>query len=160
MVRRWPFALAVAVLAVDRLTKHVIETQVRDWDIIRVIPGLFQIVHARNTGVAFSFFSEQGAGGGRLILVVFAVAVIGLVANLLWGACRNAKEHWTLAAALALVMGGAAGNLYDRVVFGSVTDFLDFYWGAHHFPVFNVADTAISVGAGLLLVNLWLVRQR
>lgn len=160
MTRRWPFAVAAAVLVADRVSKRVIETQVSDWEIIRVIPGLFQIVHTRNTGVAFGIFSEQGSGAGRLLLVAFSFAVMALVGHLLWGACRNAKEHWTLAAALALVLGGAAGNLYDRVAFGSVTDFLDFYWRAHHFPVFNLADTAISTGAGLLLVNLWLVRQR
>lgn len=160
MARRWPFALAAAVIVLDRLSKRIIESQVSDWEMIRVIPGLFQIVHTRNTGVAFGIFSEQGSGAGRLLLVVFSLAVMALVANLLWGACRNLKEHWTLAAALALVLGGAAGNLYDRVVFGSVTDFLDFYWGSHHFPVFNLADSAITIGAGLLLVNLWAVRQR
>lgn len=159
-MRRWPFALSVAVIAADRASKKIIESQVSDWEIVRVIPGLFQIVHTRNTGVAFGIFSEQGAAGGRLLLIGFSLAVMALVGNLLWGACRNRKEHWTLAAALALVLGGAAGNLYDRVVFGSVTDFLDFYWRAHHFPVFNLADSAITVGAGLLLVNLWAVRQR
>lgn len=159
-MRRWPFALAAAVAALDRATKWLIETRVEDWETIRVIPGLFQIVHARNTGVAFSLFAEQGAGRGRLLLVVFSLAVMALVAKLLWDACRPAKEHWTMAAALALVLGGAAGNLYDRAIFGSVTDFLDFYFRAHHFPVFNVADSAITAGAGLLLVNLWAVRQR
>jgi signal peptidase II len=159
-MRRWPFALAAAVIVADRVSKRIIEAHVSDWEIIRVIPGLFQIVHARNAGIAFGIFSEQGSGGGRLLLVAFSLAVMALVGNLLWGACRNAKEHWTLAAALALVLGGAAGNLYDRVVFGSVTDFLDFYWQAHHFPVFNLADSAITIGAGLLLVNLWAVRQR
>ena len=159
MARRWPFALAAAVVAADRISKRIIETQVNDWDIFRVIPGLFQIVHTRNTGVAFGIFSEQGSGTGRLLLVAFSLAVMALVGNLLWGACRNLKEHWTLAAALALVLGGAAGNLYDRVVFGSVTDFLDFYWRSHHFPVFNLADSAITVGAGLLLLNLWAVRR-
>ena len=159
-MRRWPFVLAAAVIAADRVSKRIIETQVRDWDLIPVIPGLFQIVHTRNTGVAFGMFAEQGASGGRILLVLFSVAVMALVASLLWSACRNRQEHWTLAGALALVWGGAAGNLYDRVAFGSVTDFLDFYWRTHHFPVFNLADSAITVGAGLLLLNLWVVRKR
>lgn len=159
-MRRWPFALSALIFALDRATKWLIETRVQDWETLRVIPGLFQIVHARNTGVAFSLFAEQGAGSGRILLVVFSLAVMALVAKLLWDACRKGREHWTMAAALALVLGGAAGNLYDRAVFGSVTDFLDFYWRSHHFPVFNLADSAITVGAGLLLLNLWAVRPR
>jgi signal peptidase II len=79
---------------------------------------------------------------------------------LLWQTCRARNEHWTLAAALALIAGGAAGNLYDRLLFGGVTDFLDFYLGAWHWPAFNAADSAITCGAALLLANLWLGRRR
>lgn len=157
MTRWWPFSVTAAVVALDRATKHLIETRMDAWDVYHVIPRLLQIVHTRNEGIAFGFFAESG---GNTLLIAFSVAVLALVSWMLWTACRTpALEHWTMRAALGLVLGGAAGNLYDRVVFGSVTDFLDFYVGRSHFPVFNVADSAITVGATLLLVNLWLVRR-
>ncbi len=158
-MRSWPFIIPVLVILLDRITKQLIEARVRDWDIIPVIPGLFQIVHTRNTGIAFGLFSEAGSNGGNSVLIVFSFAVMIFVGWMLWTAARTLSEHWTLPAALALVLGGAAGNLYDRIAFGSVTDFLDFFWGTHHFPVFNVADSAITIGAFLLLWNLWAVRR-
>jgi signal peptidase II len=160
VARWWPFLVVPAVIAADRASKHVIEGRFRDWDTLPVIPGLFQIVHTRNPGIAFGLFSESGANGGSLLLVGFSLAVMAIVGTLLWNACKpSSVEHWTLKAALSLVLGGAIGNLYDRALFGSVTDFLDFYWGSHHFPIFNIADSAITVGAGFLLINLWLVRR-
>jgi len=157
MTRWWPFAVTAAIALLDRATKHQIETRVDAWEIHRVIPGFFQIVHARNEGIAFSLLA--GTGSNKL-LIVFAALVLALVSWMLWTACRAPSlEHWTMRAALGLVLGGAAGNLYDRVAFGSVTDFLDFYVGHSHFPVFNVADSAITVGAALLLINLWWVRR-
>ncbi len=158
MTRWWPFAVMTVVAAADRASKHWIETRMDAWDVHQVIPGLFQIVHTRNDGMAFSLLSETGS---NKLLVLFSVAVLALVSWMLWTACRTpGAEHWTMRAALGLVLGGALGNLYDRLVFGSVTDFLDFYVGRSHFPIFNVADSAISVGAALLLINLWWVRRR
>jgi signal peptidase II len=158
--RIWPFLLTAGVLVLDRATKHAIETRVADWESIAVIPGLFQIVHTRNTGIAFGMFAGEAGGAGSKLLLVVTSAVMAFIAWMLWHAIRpGSKEHWTLKGALALVLGGAVGNLYDRVAFGSVTDFLDFHWGASHFPVFNVADSAITVGAGLLLLNLWFSRH-
>ena len=161
MRRWWPFMLALLIVVLDRASKLLIESRFEPWDTVTVIPGLFQIVHARNTGIAFGMFSEGGMGGRNWLLVGFSLAVMGLVGQMLWSALRGkSKEHWTMLAALSLVLGGALGNLYDRVAFGSVTDFLDFYWGSAHFPIFNIADSAITVGAGLLLINLWLIRNR
>ncbi len=160
MARRWPWLAAAAVAALDRATKHAIETRVAEWEVIPVVDGLFRIVHARNTGVAFSLFAEQGAGAGAFVLTAVTAALTLLVAVLLWQACRAEREHWSSPAALALLLGGAAGNLYDRIAFGSVTDFLDFYWGSHHWPAFNVADASITCGAALLLWNLWRSRSR
>jgi signal peptidase II len=158
--RWWPFLAAVAVILLDRGTKYLIEMKVTPWDVLPVIPGLFQIIHTRNTGIAFSMFADNQGEHGKWLLIVFSLAVLGLVGNLLWTACKpESQEHWTLRAALGLVMGGAMGNLYDRIIFGSVTDFLDFFWGHSHFPIFNLADSAITVGAGLLLINLWLIRR-
>lgn len=160
MQRWWPFGLTLLILSIDRATKHLIETKVQSWDTVTVIPGLFQIIHTRNTGIAFSMFADSSSSRGNPLLVIFSIAVMLLVTSLLWTACKPAsKEHWTLRAALALVLGGAVGNLFDRIVFGSVTDFLDFFWSGHHFPIFNIADSAITVGAALLLLNLWMVRR-
>jgi signal peptidase II len=154
------FLVSAAVVALDRLTKAWIEAHVADWEQIRVIPGFFQIVHTRNTGIAFGMFQGQG-NESNTMLVVFSVLVMGFIAMLFWNASSaGSKEHWTLCYALALVLGGAVGNLYDRLRFGSVTDFLDFYLGNSHFPVFNAADSAITVGAGLLLLNLWISSRR
>lgn len=158
MKRWWPFAVMEGVALLDRATKHLIETRMDAWDVHRVIPGFFQIVHTRNEGIAFGLFSETGSNN---LLIAFSVVVLALVGWMLWTACRApSPEHWTMRAALGLVLGGAMGNLYDRVVFGSVTDFLDFYLGHSHFPIFNVADSAITVGAALLLINLWWVRRQ
>jgi signal peptidase II len=157
--RAWPFLLSLAVIALDRASKHWIETSFRAWDVVVIIPGFFQIVHTRNTGIAFGMLGGNGQLG-QWLLVAFSLAVMGVVISLLWAASKPAgREHWTLRAALGSVLGGAAGNLYDRIVFGSVTDFLDFYSGVHHFPIFNLADSAITCGAGLLILHLWFLRE-
>lgn len=157
--RFWPFLLSLVIVVLDRASKHWIETQFRAWDVISVIPGLFQIVHTRNTGIAFGMLGGNGRQG-QWLLILFSLGVMALVVSLLWAASKpQSREHWTLRAALGSVLGGAAGNLYDRVAFGSVTDFLDFYYGPHHFPVFNLADSAITCGAGLLILHLWFLRE-
>lgn len=161
MAVRWrPFVLAALIVLVDRVTKYLIETRVDFWEEIPVIPGLFQIVHTRNTGIAFGMFQGEG-GESSVLLVIFSLVVMGFIGTLLWNASKDvAREHWTLRYGLGLVLGGAVGNLYDRIFLGSVTDFFDFFYGRHHFPVFNVADSAITVGAGLLILNLWAGRTR
>ena len=156
---RWrPFALSILVVIADRISKRIIESQVQPWEQFTVIPGLFQIVHTRNTGIAFGMLQSE-SGETSSLLVVFSVLVMAFIGTLLWTTSKDpAREHWTLRYGLGCIFGGAVGNLYDRIFFGSVTDFLDFYWGPHHFPVFNVADSAITIGAGLLLLNLWAAR--
>jgi signal peptidase II len=154
-LRFWPFLVAAAVFVLDRSTKWWIETSVTFWDMLPVIPGLFQIVHTRNRGIAFGVFSDSDSRFSNWLLVLFSAAILAFVATLLWRHPQlSSAEHWTLRLGLGLVLGGAAGNVFDRIVLGSVTDFLDFYHGKRHFPIFNVADSAITVGAILLLVNL------
>jgi len=164
-LRYWPYAVSALIVLLDRTTKHIIETTFSTWDTVKVIPGLFEIVSARNTGMAFSLFDNSAAGRTSPLLVAFTVAVMGVVAYLLWQSIRTGKAgsdqgHWSFRLALGLILGGAAGNFYDRLIFGSVTDFLDFYWGPAHFPVFNLADSAITCGAIILMLNLWLVQPR
>ncbi len=155
-----PFVLAFVIALGDRLTKALVESRVQPWEMVPVIPGLLQIVFIRNTGIAFGFL-QSSDGETNWMLTVFSLGVLGFISMMLWQSMRpGALEHWTLRYGLGCVLGGAAGNLYDRIVFRGVTDFLDFHWGRAHFPAFNVADAAITTGAGLLLLNLWLMRNR
>lgn len=155
-----PFLLALAIATADRATKVLIENRVAPWEIVPVIPGFFQIVFLRNTGIAFGFL-QSSDGETSILLTIFTVIVLGFLVWMLWQSGRpGAAEHWTLRYGLAMVLGGAAGNLHDRLVFRGVTDFLDFHWGRHHFPAFNLADASITAGAGLLLLNLWIARKQ
>lgn len=156
-----PFAIALGVFALDRLTKAVIERFVSPWDVHVVVPGLFQIIHAENRGAAFSMFADSSGPVRTAVLVGLAAVVLVIIAHFLWtSASRLSGEHWSLRLGLSLVLGGALGNVYDRVVRGAVTDFLDVYVGDLHWPTFNVADSAITAGAALMLLSMWLGRRR
>ena len=145
------YAAAAAVFGLDRLTKAIIEQRVSESAIHRVIPGFFDIVHSENRGVAFGIFNDSATEWRSLALIVVAVAAVIFVTAFLWHARHiDAATLW----GLALILGGAAGNAFDRIVSGRVTDFLEFYIGEYHWPTFNVADSAIVIGCGLLLVDL------
>jgi len=149
---RWKaYGLSAMVFAVDRLTKSMIEAHVSTFDVHPVIPGFFDIVHSQNRGVAFGLMNESTSAWHTVVLVVFSAAALVLLTGVLWRAAR--LDRWT-AAGLALVLGGAAGNLFDRILWGRVTDFLEFYIGDLHWPTFNVADSCIVIGSGLLLLEL------
>lgn len=110
------------------------------------VTSYFDLVRVMNPGAAFSFLA--GAGGWqRWLFVLLALAISGWVLGML----RRHADQPGLAVALALILGGALGNLIDRLRFGAVLDFLDFYWAGWHWPAFNIADSAISVGVGLML---------
>ena len=148
-------ALAGGIVGLDRLTKLWIEANVEIYGTVPVLPGLFDIVHTQNRGIAFGLFAEGGGAWRRTLLTAVAFLVLSGVAALIWRLPRDyaARPVWS-AASLGLILGGAVGNLYDRVVRGSVTDFLDVYVGEHHWPAFNVADSAITVGAALLALGM------
>jgi signal peptidase II len=145
------YGLSAVVFAVDRLSKSIVEAHVSPFDVHPVIPGFFDIVHSQNRGVAFGLMNDSPSAWRTVVLIVFAAAALLLVAGLLWRASR--LDRWT-AMGLALVLGGAAGNLFDRILWGRVTDFLEFYIGDLHWPTFNVADSCIVIGSGLLLLEL------
>ncbi len=145
------FLVAVAVFALDRWSKWWVETRLTAWDTKVVVPGFFNIVSSRNTGVAFGWFAESPMEHRTALLIAFSVVAVVLLAVLLW---RMDKADGRTAIGLALIFGGAVGNVFDRIRFGMVTDFLDFYAGSYHWYTFNVADTAISVGAGLMLLSM------
>lgn len=155
------FGIAAVVFALDRLTKVLVEDHLAVWETRVVIPGFFNIVHARNKGAAFSILADLNSDWRTLLLVGLSLAVAAFVAVLLWQPPRKGTALPPLTRfALALVLGGAAGNLYDRILYGSVTDFLELYVHRLIWPAFNVADSAITIGACLLLVDLWRGRKQ
>ncbi len=152
---RWLW-ISVLVVAVDQLTKLWIERNMGLGDAFTVLPVL-EIVRAHNTGAAFSFLA--GAGGWqRWAFTVIAVGVSG--ALLYWLRTLAVATHGLLAAGLALILGGAIGNVVDRIEHGYVVDFVHAHWGASSFPAFNVADAAISIGAALVILDALLEGRR
>jgi signal peptidase II len=149
---RWKaYGLALVVFALDRVTKWIIETHVSFLDTYKVIPGFFDIVHSQNRGVAFGLLHDTDSPWRTVVLIGFSVAALVLIAGMLWKSERlDGRSLW----GLSLILGGAAGNVFDRILWGRVTDFLEFYIGNVHWPTFNIADSAIVVGSGLLLLDL------
>jgi signal peptidase II len=145
-------SISVAVIVLDRLTKIFIRSHVAlNFGSVVVIPNFFSITHVENTGAAFSLFAEWPQRVRVPLLVGFSTLAMLVVCYLLWKTARN--FNWT-GLALAFILGGAVGNLYDRIRYGRVTDFLHFYMGPHMWPDFNVADSAIVTGATLLAIDL------
>jgi signal peptidase II len=150
-VRLKAYSAAAAVIALDRLTKWIVEMRVSPADTYTVIPGFFDIVRAQNRGVAFGVFNESTFEWRTTLLVLVSVAAVVVVSAIIWKARRlDPRSLW----GFALILGGAAGNLYDRILSGRVTDFLDFYIRDYHWPAFNVADSALVAGCGLLLLDM------
>jgi len=144
--------IALAVVVLDRLSKLYIRGAYSPWDVTVVIPRVFNIVHMENPGAAFSMLAEAPPLIRAVLLVGVSVAVMTVVGVMLWRLPKSAS--WLLSTSLALVLGGAFGNLWDRALRGSVTDFVQVFIGSYEFPAFNVADSAITIGAALLAVDL------
>jgi len=149
---RWKaYGSAAAVFALDRLTKWIIVSRVSFFDTYKVIPGFFDIVRSQNRGVAFGIFNDSTSEWRTTLLIAASLAAVVVVSVMLWNAHRlDRLSLWCL----ALILGGAAGNVLDRIVAGHVTDFLLFYIGEYQWPAFNMADSAIVVGSGLLVIDL------
>jgi signal peptidase II len=145
------FVLPLIVVGVDQATKAMVRASLPVHDSVTVIPGFFDITHALNSGAAFGILNGADFPFKTVIIAVIATAaLIGV------GVYAASLSHHQLIAriGLALIIGGAAGNLIDRVLTGSVVDFVDVYWGLHHFWAFNVADSAISVGVTMLILDM------
>lgn len=153
MNRRLRSAIIILLVVVlDRVSKLYIRAAFTPWDGTVVIPGVFNIVHAENPGAAFSLLAQAPPLVRAVLLVGVSVVVMAIVGAMLWRLPKNAGG--LMPTSLALVFGGAFGNLWDRVLRGSVTDFAQVFIGSYEFPAFNVADSAITVGAALLVLDL------
>jgi signal peptidase II len=138
-----------AVVGLDRISKYLVERYIPLDSGVDVLPGLFRLTHLRNPGGAFSLFADSAASWRTPALILITLVALIIILVLLW---KN-RETNAGTIALALIFGGALGNLWDRVAHGEVTDFLDFYIGSHHWYPFNIADSAIVIGALLLALK-------
>jgi len=147
---RW-LGLSLAVVVADRASKFVVENYTGEDFRQAVVPGVINIVHSRNPGIAFGLFADAQSPWLTPMLVFGSVVVIGL---LVWYLTAGHAAGARSCAGLALILGGAAGNLIDRLLYGGVTDFFEVHWRSFHWPAFNLADSAITIGALLVMIEL------
>ena len=147
---RW-LPLSAAVIVVDRAVKAWMMHHFAPFERVHVLKVL-DIILTFNTGAAFSFLSEA-SGWQRWLFVLLALVVSA--ALIVWLRRLDARVHGLLACGLALIVGGALGNMLDRLATGKVVDYIHVHWGHAYFPAFNVADSAITIGAALLLIDAW-----
>jgi signal peptidase II len=147
--------VVLVVVALDRWSKRLVAARIALYDHIQVIPNVFRLTHTENTGAAFSLFANSPSHFRTTLLIGFSVVAMLVVLALLW---QQAKGLTLTGVALSLILGGAGGNLWDRIARGRVVDFLLFYYKQYQWPVFNLADSAIVVGALLLIVEILFVR--
>lgn len=155
-LRLWLYFTACAVYLVDRLSKLWVMASLGDYDEIVVIPNFFHLIHIRNSGAAFGMLSDAEPWVRLLVLVGASSLAVFALAYFVWQSASNPSYGGAkLRAGLALILGGAAGNIHDRIAYGNVVDFLDFFVGSYHWYTFNIADSAICVGTVLLLLDMW-----
>jgi len=154
-MRRYHFLFAVLVLLLDQATKWLIRDHISLHESISVIPGFFRLTHVQNRGAAFGLFADSPAQWKVALLILFSIVALLVVSRLLW---KNSHSFTATGFALALILGGAVGNLWDRLTEGFVVDYLDLNFGSYHWPAFNVADSAIVVGALILVAEILLPR--
>lgn len=147
MLRRWIW-LSVLVVVLDQWSKLWVDGAMNLYESIPVMP-FFHLTYVRNLGAAFSFLGDAGGWQRWFFVSLSSIASIGIV---IW-ISRLSRHENLLGGALALILGGAVGNLIDRVSYGYVIDFLDVFYQSHHWPTFNIADSAITVGAVIMLLD-------
>lgn len=148
---RWLW-LTLAVVVLDRASKAWFEIRTTEGWRHELIHNFMYLVHSRNFGIAFGVFNNPAAHGTRILLIAGSLVVIGALA---WLLVAGQGGGSLTAAGLAFLLGGATGNLTDRIVHGSVTDFFELWFGSYHYPAFNVADSAIAIGAALILLDVF-----
>ena len=148
--------VAGLVVLIDQVTKYLIVIRLPLFQSIEVIPGFFDITHIHNPGGAFGFLADQSSGLRTIIFFFVSVLAVVLI---LWFYHNTPPSHPLLATGFALIFGGAVGNIIDRIRMGKVIDFLDVYIRNYHWPAFNVADSAITIGIGIFIMHLLLKRM-
>jgi len=154
-MRKFHFLIAFLVVVLDRLAKLAVERRIPLHDGVQIIPGFLRLTHLENRGAAFGLFADSPSPWKIGTLVLFSLIALVVVSTLLW---KNSHTVSITGVGLALILGGAIGNLWDRLTAGHVTDFLLFYVGRYQWPAFNVADSAIVVGAGLLVYEIVFIK--
>jgi len=152
--RRIEIWLPLVVVVLDQLTKAIVRRTLPLHESASIIPGLLDFTHVRNTGAAFGILNAVDFPYKTMVIAIVATtALIGVAVY----AAGLAHHQWLARLGLALIIGGAAGNLIDRLVIGSVVDFVDVYWRTYQFWAFNVADSAISVGVAVMILDMIIV---
>lgn len=141
----------VIIVVLDRLTKIIVDRTMPLHHSIPIIDGLFNLTYVRNTGAAFGIFAGSHEAFRLPFLILVSVLALGFVFVMLK---RLPEQQTGLITALAFIVGGALGNLVDRILYGEVIDFLDFYWSHYHWPAFNLADSCITIGVLITLYYL------
>ena len=152
---RWLW-LTLAIVVFDRATKACFESQTTEGWHHELVHDFIYLVHSKNPGIAFGVFADSPSPGMRILLICGSAVVIGVLA---WLFVAGHSGGRLTAAGLALLLGGATGNVTDRIVHGAVTDFFEVWLGSYHWPAFNVADSAITVGAGLIILDVLLFHK-
>ena len=145
------FLLALIVVLLDRWTKRLVAARIPMFTHIQIIPEFFRLTHTENTGAAFSLFADSPSHWKTGLLIGFSLIAMVIVSVLLW---KQRRALTITGIALSLILGGAVGNLWDRVASGRVVDFLLLYVKQYQWPVFNLADSAIVLGAALLVIEI------
>ncbi len=150
----WVGSIIGVVLVLDQFTKYIVEKRIPLYDVIPVLPGFFNLTHVRNKGAAFSLFSTMPDGFRSAFFITVTLAAVAVLAVLI----IKTRER-LLVIAFSLIAGGAVGNVIDRIRFGEVVDFIQWYVKSYYWPSFNVADSAISIGVGLLAIDMLFRKQ-
>jgi signal peptidase II len=155
-MRKFYLLIALIVVLLDRFTKWLVAKDIPLYETRKIVRGFFYLTHVENRGAAFSLFADSPGEWKIAMLVLFSIVALVVVTALLW---RSSDSLTTTGVGLSLILGGALGNLWDRLLHGRVVDFLLFYLGSYQWPAFNVADSAIVVGAGLLVIEILFVNS-
>ena len=147
--------IVVVIVALDQATKAIVDRTMPLYHSIPIIENFFNLTYIRNTGAAFGILARTGDLFRRTFLIGFSIAAIGFIILMLR---RLPQDEKILTAALGFILGGAIGNLIDRLLYGEVIDFLDFYWSRYHWPAFNVADSFITIGVVVILFRLGMTK--
>lgn len=151
MARIWKYTLIISfIILADQLTKGIVQSKMSFGESIPVIDGFFSFTYVKNPGAAFGLGADAESWVRKLLFLFLPVIACMWLATLIW---KTRNKQLLLGLAYSLILAGAIGNLIDRFSYGYVVDFLDFYFNVHHFPAFNVADSSITIAAGLLILD-------